>query len=328
MAEKIRLGILGTGNIAHQFAVGLRHAVNIELVAVGSRSGESAERFAREFEIPKKFATYQALATDPDVDLVYIATPHSCHLPNTLMCLEAGKSVICEKPFAINAREAGLMIEKAREKQLFLMEAMWTRTIPAVVRLRELLAENAIGRVQLMIAGGAYMPASDPEAYLFRPDLGGGVLLDAGVYLVSMASMVFGTPARVLAAGSLGESGVDEHDAILLQHDSEAMASLYVSLRAKASPDMTLLGDGGKIYLHPPIFVPRALTLSIHGKADEVLQFPFEGNGYQFQAMEAANCIIARQTESAIMPLDETLAIMQTMDDIRRQLNLQYPMEE
>jgi predicted dehydrogenase len=328
MSKKIRLGILGTGNMAHQFATGLQHAENVELVAVGSRSRESAERFAQEFGLERQFSDYQALAAAPGIDLVYVSTPHSCHLQNTLMCLDAGKAVICEKPFAINASEAALMIEKAREKRLFLMEAMWTRYIPAVIKLRELLADNVIGRVQLMIAGGAYMPAFNADAYLFRPELGGGVLLDAGVYLISMASMIFGTPANIHAAGSIGGSGVDEHDAILLKHGNEAIANLYVSLRAKSSPDVTLLGDRGKIYLHAPIFRPPALTLSVYGQADEVLQFPFAGNGYQFQAVEAARCISAGQTESAVMPLDETLTIMQTMDAVRRQLGLKYPMEE
>jgi len=328
MGEKIRLGIMGTGNMAHQFAAGLRHAGNIELVAVGSRSRESAERFADEFGRLRAFGNYQALASDPGVDLVYISTPHACHLHDTLMCLDAGKAVICEKPFAINAAEARLMIEKARGERLFLMEAMWTRYIPAIVRLRELLAENAIGNVQMMVAGGAYMPVFDAGAYLFRPDLGGGVLLDAGVYLVSMASMIFGSPCGIHAAGAISDAGIDDHDGILLQHDGGAIACLYVSLRARTSPDMTLLGDRGRIHVHAPIFAPPALTISIYGEPDEVIQLPFAGNGYQLQAVEAADCVLSGKTESAVMPLDESLAIMQTMDAVRRQIGLKYPMEE
>ena len=328
MAEKVRLGILGTGNMAHQFAAGLQHAVNVELAAVGSRGRETADRFAREFGLQRQYSDYADLASDPEIDLVYVSTPHACHVQNTLMCLESGKAVICEKPFAINAGEARLMIDKARERQLFLMEAMWTRFIPSVIRLRELLAENTIGRVQLMIAGGAYMPAFDADAYLFRPDLGGGVLLDAGVYLVSMASMIFGPPRSILAAGSIGGNGTDEQVALLLQHENEAIANLYVSLRAKASPDLTLLGDRGRIYLHAPIFAPPALTVSLYGAPDEVLELPFAGNGYQFQAIEAANCMLAGQIESPVMLLDETLNIMQTMDAARAQLGLKYPMED
>lgn len=327
MAEKVRLGILGTGNMARQFALGLRHTREVELMAIGSRHPETALRFATEFDVPKHFASYEALASDPAIDLVYVATPHSCHLDNSLMCLDAGKAVICEKPFAINASEASLIIEKAREKRLFLMEAMWSRYIPAVVRLRELLAEKAIGNVQLMIAGGAFMPAFDPTAYLFRPELGGGVLLDAGVYLVSMASMVFGSPDKILATGKLGRSGVDEHDAILLQHGNGAIASLYISLRASASPEITLLGDRGRILVHAPLFAPPRLTVSITGAVEETVGFPFPGNGYQFEALEAARCIRAGHTESSIMPLDETLSIMQTMDQIRSQIGLKYPME-
>ena len=208
------------------------------------------------------------------------------------------------------------------------MEAMWTRYVPAVVKLRELLAENAIGDVQLMIAGGAYMPAFDPEFYLFRPDLGGGVLLDAGVYLVSMASMVFGKPNRIRAVGTIGKYDVDEQDAVLLQHGNNAIANLYVSLRSRVSPDISLFGDRGRIHVHAPLFCPPALTLGIHGKPEDVLQLPFAGNGYQFQVIEAAACIMAGRIESPVMPLDETLTVMQTMDEIRRQIGLKYPMEE
>jgi len=328
MTEKVRLGILGTGNMAHNFASGLRHADNVELVAVASRDRQSAQRFSDEFELASHYSSYQSLADCADIQLVYIATPHSCHLENSLMCLEAGKAVLCEKPFAINAIEAGIMIAKAREKQLFLMEAMWTRYIPAIVKLRELLAENIIGNVQLMIAGGAFMPAYDPDAYLFRPDLGGGVLLDAGVYLVSLASMLFGAPVSIQAAGELGKSGVDEHDAVLLHHGAGALASLFVSLRASASPEFTLFGAAGRIRVHAPLFAPSRLTISVTGAEEQTVDLPFSGNGYQFQAMEAARCILAGQNESNVMPLDESLAIMQTMDEIRHQIGMKYPMED
>lgn len=328
MPQKIRLGILGTGNMARQIARACTHAGNIELLAVASRSAESAQQFASEFELPKHYGSYEALAADPGIDLVYVSTPHSCHRDNSLMCLDAGKAVICEKPFAINAREAAEIIARAREKRLFLMEAMWTRYVPAVIRLRELLAENAIGRVQFMLAGGAFMPEFNPRHYLFRPELGGGVLLDAGVYLVSMASMVFGTPAGILATGSKGKGDIDDHEAILLQHPDEAIASLFVSLRASASPDLTLFGDRGKIYLHPPVFAPRALTLSVKGQPEERIDLAFPGSGYQFELVEAAECILQGRTESAIMPLDETLAIMRTMDVIRQALGVKYPMED
>jgi predicted dehydrogenase len=235
--------------------------------------------------------------------------------------------VLCEKPFAINAEQAARMIRLARAGNLFLMEAMWTRYVPAVVRLRELLAEGVLGRVSVMVAGGAFMPPFDPDNYLFRPELGGGVLLDAGVYLVSWASMLFGTPTRVLATGRLGASGVDEHDAVLLDHDDGAVAQLYVSLRAKCAPEVLLVGEHGSIRVHPPLFAPRALTVSLAGAEEKTITLPFEGNGYQFEAEEAAACIRSGRTESTLMPLDESLAIMGTLDAIRRQIPMVYPME-
>ncbi|MGI9260473.1 MAG: Gfo/Idh/MocA family protein, partial [Woeseiaceae bacterium] len=192
--DRLNIGILGTGRMAHAFATGIRETDKATLVAVGSRNAETAKQFADEFGIIAAHAGYAALAGDPNVDLVYVASPHSLHSEHCLMCLDAGKAVLCEKPFSINAQEARAVIERARKQQLFLMEAMWTRFIPAVCRLRELLEAGAIGETKLLVAGGAYMPEFDPDFYLFRPDLGGGVLLDAGVYLVSIASMIFGAP--------------------------------------------------------------------------------------------------------------------------------------
>jgi len=327
MTERIRWGILGTGRIAKEFATGLQEVEDAELIAVGSRAAVSAKEFAEQYEAPKYYANYPALAGDPDVDVVYIATPHAMHRENAIMCLESGKAVLCEKPFTINADEAKAVIDLARTKKLFIMEAMWTRYFPAVVKLRELLAENIIGDVQIMLAGGAFIPEFDPEFYLFNRNLGGGVLLDAGVYLVSMSSMIFGPPNKIVATAELGETGVDEHDAFVLGHTNGAIASLYVSLRAKSSPDVTLLGNKGKIHLHAPIFCPSKLTVTVTGESENVIDLPFASNGFQFEAMEVNRCLRERRTESAIMPLHETLSIMETMDRIREQIGLTYPME-
>ena len=326
MSNKIRWGILGTGRIAGAFATGLQKVHDAELRAVGSRTIDSAQNFAAKFNIPNVHSGYENLAQDEDVDIIYIATPHTLHKDNTILCLENGKAVLCEKPFTINAREAEEVIKLARKKNLFLMEAMWTRYIPAVIRLKELLDRKVIGDVQIMLAGGAFIPEFEPEFYLFNHALGGGVLLDAGVYLVSMASMVFGPPVKVMAMGQLGKTGVDEHDAILLEHVDGALANLYVSLRGKSSPDLTLIGDKGKIYAHAPIFCPGKLTISIDGN-DEIIELPFEANGYQFEAMEVGRCLREGKLESAVMPLDETLQIMRTMDKIRAQIGLKYSTE-
>ncbi len=326
-SNKIRWGILGTGGMAHNFAEALMEVEDAQLVAIASRSQISADRFGDQFSVPHRYAGYEKLARDSEVDVVYIATPHSQHKDQSILCLQAGKAVLCEKPFCINAKQAQELIALAREKNLFLMEAMWTRCLPAIAKLNELLSQKIIGDVQIMLGGGAYMPEFDPEYYLFNPDLGGGILLDAGVYLVAMASMLFGQPIKIQATGALGETGVDEHEAILLTHAKGEIANLYVSHRAKSSPDLTLLGSKGKIYLHPPVFCPSKITVSVPGETDSVFDFTDVRSGYRHEIIEVNRCLKQGKTESDLMALDETLAIMRTMDEIRHQIGLRYPGE-
>ncbi len=318
-------GLVGTGSMASKFIQALQSVEEAVPVAVASRSAQRAGAFSEQFDIPRHYGSYRELLEDTSVDVVYIATPHASHSEICIACLEMGKAVLCEKPFAINAFQARAVIELARKKALFLMEAMWTRFVPAIDKLRELLLQQRIGDVQIMLAGGAYMPDPEPQHYLFNKDLGGGILLDAGVYLVSMASMVFGGPEQVLATGELGDTGVDEHEAILLSHRGGQIANLYVSHRAKSAPDLTLLGSKGKIYLHPPVFCPSGLTLSIDGMPEEVFDFPAPIGGYHYQVREVNRCLREGRKESPLMLLDETLEIMETMDEIRRQIGMHYP---
>jgi predicted dehydrogenase len=210
VADKTHWGIIGTGKIAKEFATGLAVLPEAELVAVGSRTAESANRFANMFGVPHRHASYEALVNDSNVDVVYVATPHSLHKENSLLCLQAGKAVLCEKPFTINAAEAETVIRLAREKKLFLMEAMWTRFIPLVVKVRQLLADRVIGDVQMLVADLGFLVDFDPLHRLFAPQLGGGALLDLGVYPVSLASMIFGPPSRITGMAQLGKTGVDE----------------------------------------------------------------------------------------------------------------------
>lgn len=327
MPEKIRWGILGTGRIAGKFAVALNHIEDAELYGVASRSEEKAANFAMEYSASKQFHDYESLTADPDIDVVYIATPHSLHRDNCLMCLQHGKAVLCEKPFTINAMEAAAVIDFARRRQLFLMEAMWTRFIPAAIKLKELIEDNVIGDIRYLFAGGAILPDFDPDFYVFRKELGGGVLLDAGVYLVSLASWLLGFPDRIQSAAKLSRRGVDDHDALMLEYDSGAIASMYVSMRTKSRPDITVLGSKGKIYVHPPLFCPSRITLSLFDAEETEITLPIESNGYQFEIMEVNRCLREGRTESDVMPLDETLEIMRMMDQIREQIGLKYPME-
>jgi predicted dehydrogenase len=328
--ENVRWGILGTGRMATVMAGELTamRAEGIELVAVASRNVQSAKSFARRYGIHRAWGSYAELAADAGVDAVYVATPHSLHHDNILACLRGGKAVLCEKPFTLSAPQARAVIDEARGRGLFIMEAMWTRFLPAVVALRKLLQAGAIGRVQMIIGGGAFVPDFGPEHYLLNKDLGGGVLLDAGVYLVSMASMILGTPTRIQASGIIGSLGVDEQDAILLEHANGSAALLYVSLRARRSPDLEILGESGRISIAAPIFKPAKLTVWNKDGVATVTEYPVSGTGYGYQIREAAEALRAGRRESTVMPLDETLSIMQTMDTIRRQIGLRYAGEK
>jgi predicted dehydrogenase len=326
--DKIRWGILGTGSIATRFAEGLMALPDAQLVAVGSRSQASANDFGYEFDVPHRHASYAALAGDPDVDVVYVATPHPFHQESSILCLEGGKAVLCEKPFTINASEAEGVITLARKKGLFLMEAMWTRFLPVLVKTRELLSSDAVGEVRALFADFGFRTAFDPKSRLFNPHLGGGALLDVGVYPVSLASMVFGAaPSRISGMAYLGQTGVDEQSAVILSYDQGQLAILVAAVRTEMPQEAVLMGTEGRIQIHAPWWRSTTLTLSLPGQEDEVIHLPYEGNGYHYEAAAVMDCLRAGKTESDVMGLDETLTIMQTMDRIRAQWGLRYPME-
>ena len=327
MADKMRWGIIGTGKIAKAFATGLTVLPGAELVAVGSRTAKSANEFADIFGVPHRHASYESLANDPNVDVIYVATPNTLHKENSLLCLQAGKAVLCEKPFAINAAEAEAVIQLARAKELFLMEAMWTRFIPLVGKVRQLLADRVIGDLQMLVADLGFWADFDPLHRIFNPQLGGGALLDLGVYSISLAWMIFGSPSRITSMAQLGETGVDEQAAIIMGYDEGQLAILYTSIRTDTPAKAILMGAKGQIRIHPPMFRPTKLTLSLIGQQDSVIEMPLEGNGYNYQAAEVMRCLQAGKLESNTMPLDETLAIMKAMDQIRDQWGLEYPME-
>ena len=327
MTEPIRWGILGTGNIAHQFARGLADTPDATLVAVGSRSIDTANTFADEFDVERRHPTYEELADDDGVDAVYVSTPHPFHRDNSILLLEHGKAVICEKPFTINAGDAKAVIDVARQRDVFLMEAMWTRYLPAVVRARELIAEGAIGDVRLVQADFGFRAGINPEGRLFNLALGGGALLDVGIYVISMASMILGPrPSRVASTTQIGETGVDEQSAFLLQYPGGELAVLSCAVRTGTAVEARVFGTEGSILLHGPFFKCGALTVK-RGGEEEHIDLPLEGNGYNYEAAEVGRCLRVGLKESDVMPLDETLALMELMDSIRAQWGLSYPME-
>jgi predicted dehydrogenase len=327
MVQPIRWGILGTGWIANEFAQAVRSLPDAELVAVGSRTPESARAFAESYRIPHRHASYESLAQDPEVEVVYVATPNPFHEDHAMLCLAAGKAVLCEKPFTLNARQAESLIQAARDKGLFLMEAMWSRFFPLMARLRSLLAEGVIGDVQILVADLCLQFDFDPADRRYALKLGGGALLDLGVYPISLASMVLGPPEKSTTMAHLGETGVDEQACIILGHGGGRMSTLFASIRVNSPTEALLIGTKGQIRIHPWWIRPSTLSLKFDGQADTTIDVPYEGNGYQFEAIEVMECLRSGKLESDLMPLDETLSIMRTLDAIRAQWGLTYPGE-
>ena len=328
MSRTYRWGILGPGRIAHQFAADLQLLPEAELVAVGSRSRENAEAFGAQYHIPHRHASYEALAADPEVEIIYVATPHIFHYRDSLLCLQHGKAVLCEKAFTINAREAEQLIAFARREKLFLMEAMWTRFQPALIKLRELLAAGTIGEQRMLRGELAFRAPFDPSGRLFDPALGGGALLDLGIYPLALAAMIFGAaPTDIRGVAHIGATGVDEQCAFMLQYPEGQLASLFAAVRTAAPGGAVLLGSEGRIEIHGPLYRPESLTVIPEGREPQIFPTPYGGHGYLYEAREVMHCLAAGKTESETMPLDESLALMRIMDTLRRQWNLRYPTE-
>jgi predicted dehydrogenase len=312
----IRWGVIGTGLISSTFATDLELTGSGTVAAVGSRRRETAEEFGERFGVPNRHEGYEALVADPDVDVVYVGTPHPMHHPDALLALRAGKHVLVEKPFTMNAAEAEELVAEARERGLFLMEAMWARFLPHMVEVRRLLGEGALGEIVSVIADHGQWFAEDREFRLFAPELGGGALLDLGVYPVSFASMVLGTPDRVVALADPAFTGVDAQTSILLGHPGGAHAVLTCTLAAKGPTAAAIVGTEARIEIEGPFYAPSAFTLTPRTGEPQRVELLSEG-GLQHEADEVARCVEQGLLESPVMPLDETVAIMRTMDAVR-----------
>ncbi|HNZ48654.1 MAG TPA: Gfo/Idh/MocA family oxidoreductase [Candidatus Hydrogenedentes bacterium] len=328
MTDSIRWGILGTGTIARKFAEGLRFAKGAELRAVGSRSMETAVQFAEQYQVPNRHACYESLAADPEVDVVYIATPHPMHKNNSMLCLNAGKAVLCEKPFTVNREEAEALADCARETGRFLMEAMWTRFIPVICEVRRLLREGVLGQVRLIRGDFGFCGDYEEDKSAFLPELAGGALLDVGIYPLSLASMVFGAyPAKVLSAATFGKYGTDELNAVTLVYPDGGLALVSSAIRLETPQDAVITGDKGSIHIHAPFWCAEKITVSVGGSAPEVIEMPLYGNGYNYEAEAVMEAMREGRLESPVMPLYESIALVALMDEIRAQWKLRYPVE-
>jgi len=328
MKDTIRWGILSTGRIAHHFAEAMAAVPEGTLTAVGSRTQAAADAFGEEFGITHRHGSYEALAADPEVDVIYVATPHPMHCENSLLCLRAGKAVLCEKPFTINRGEAERVIECARAQGVFLMEAMWTRFLPAVRQAVAWLDAGAIGGVQMVQASFGFRAEWDEANRLLAPELGGGALLDVGCYPVSLACMLLGgAPEAVHTAANLGDTGVDEQCALLLRFGGGRMAVLSAAVRTETVQEAYIYGTEGHIHLHAPFWSCTRVTLARKDQQPETMDFPHRKNGFEYQITAVCEGLREGALESPLMPHADTLTVMEVMDTARAQWGLVYPSE-
>jgi predicted dehydrogenase len=318
-----RWGILGTGGIASTFASDLPLVDGAELAAVGSRSPATATAFAEKHGFARAHGSWEELAADPDVDVVYVATPHAFHQAAAMTCLSAGKAVLCEKPMTLDLATSALLVQEARSRGVFLMEAMWMRCNPAVRRIAELVRDGAIGQVKAVHADFGLQGPFEPTHRLRDPQLGGGALLDLGVYPINLAHLILGAPATLRSWAHLTPEGVDETTGLLLGYDSGAVAALTCSINGASRNAASITGTDGRIDLPPGFFTPQTFTLT-RGASVEVVDVPFEGRGYRFEAEEVQRCLQEGLVESPLMPHATTLEIMGLLDAVREEIGVAY----
>lgn len=324
----LRWGILATGGIAHAFARDLRTA-GLDLRAVGSRRLEGARAFAEEFDVARVHGSYEALAADDEIDIVYIATPHPMHAENALLLLEHGKHVLIEKPFTLNVDQAIAVRDLARAKGLLAMEAMWTRYLPHMIRIREIIESGTLGEIRAVFADHTQRISDDPGHRLNALELGGGALLDLGIYPVSFAWDMLGAPTSITATARLGGTGADTEVATIFTHASGAVSTTLSSSRAAGPNTAHVVGTEGRIDIDRVWYTPTSFRVTApDGTVLEEFVSDVEGRGMQFQALAAEETIAGGATDSERLPIDETVAIMETLDAVRRQIGLRYPEEQ
>jgi predicted dehydrogenase len=331
MAEKIRWGILGCGRIARKFASDLRLVQEAELIALGSRNIETAEDFAKEFPAKYIHDGYESLVQNDEVDVIYIATPHSHHYENTILCLNHNKAVLCEKAFAVNTKQAREMIDLACKKNVFLMEALWTKFLPHYNKMRELIQEGKIGEIKSVLVNFGFKPAPPVPPRLFDPKLAGGTLLDIGIYNVFIALSVLGKPDLVDAVMTPSSSGVDEQCAVTFKYNNGAIAHLFSTFSTNLATEADICGSKGRVRLTHRFYAPESVIEFYPDRVDSLEMIPLEkqeGWGYQHEARHVCECLKNEITESAVMTFADTLLLMETLDAIRQKAGIYYDVDE
>jgi len=326
MGKVYNWGIIGLGHIAAKFAADIAVIPNAKLHAVASRTKEKALEFGNKFNVIHAFGSYEEMMACPDLDAVYIATPHPWHCENTLMCLEHNIPVLCEKPFAMNSKEVRKMIGLAKFQKTFLMEALWTRFLPTTEKVLNLIASGAIGEINTVKADFGFKAKMDPKARLFNQGLGGGALLDVGIYPVFLACLLLGKPISISAEASIGPTNVDENCGMLLKFKKNKLAILHASIISKTKTEALIYGDKGIIQIHGRWHEPTSVTLYPEDGDPQDFFFDFDSNGYKYEILEVQECLKNGRIESPEMPFDFSIDLMEVLDDIRMQAGIYYPM--
>jgi len=323
----IRWGILGCGRIARKFAADLLLVSDAKLTAVGARHLENAQAFAKEFQVSHIHGSYEELVGDPEVDVIYIASPHALHHEHTLLCLNHKKAVLCEKAFAINLRQVEEMVELSRKNNIFLMEAIWTKFLPHYQKLHELIANGELGEINSILINFGFIPQSPVPPRLFDPSLGGGSLLDIGIYNVFMTLSILGRPDIIEASMTPTPQGVDIQCAMLFKYKNGAMAQLFSSLSSNLPTEADISGSKSRIRLTSRFYAPSASIELFPGREDSKQLIPFHkegGSGYQYEARHVGDCLRKGLTESPVMSHADSLLLMETLDRIRAVAGIHY----
>lgn len=321
--KRVRWGIMGAGRIAAALVEAIRQVPGGEVVAIGSSSPDRAKAFADLHGIPTWYAGHEAVAHDNNVDVIYVATTNDLHHANTLAGIEAGKPVLCEKPFALNHTQAAEMVEAARSHDIFLMEAMWMRFQPAISRLEAIIRSGQIGAPRAVQADFGFVAAPHPSDRLFDRSLGGGTVMDLGVYVVTFATLFLGNPDSVTANAQISGAGVDEQAGIVMSHPG-GLSTLSTSFVADSSMEAFVSGSDGHIRVHAPFHHSPKLSIARRGTVVETIDTSYQGSGYRFEVEEVHRCLLEGATESKRMGLDDTLAVMGILDRIRGQIGLSF----
>lgn len=320
-------GILGPGKIAKRFADAFQYVPNARIHAVASRDGTKAKQFTEAMAAARFYSTYEELAKDPGIDIIYIATPHPFHHPQTMMCLQHHKPVLCEKPLALNTRQVKEMTALARQNNTFLMEGMWTRFFPATHKVLELIQSGIIGEVKFVQGDFGFAAPVNPDGRVYNLALGGGAQLDVGVYPMFLALLVLGKPDQVKSFSHLADTGADMSTSALLHYNHGATADIFSSVVAESPKEGTILGTKGRIRMHSPWYKTQKISLHLH--SGEVTEFPFphSGNGFEYQIREVVRCLEQKKTECELMPHSMSILMAEVADEIRRQGGIKYSVD-